>query len=96
MIAAGAQTGTVEASEAALLEKVFRFGDRQMREIMTPRPEIVWVEHGDSLKEVLTVYTEYTHTLFPVFDGSLEHAVGVRSAQAVLAGVDGGGRTAGL
>ncbi len=31
MIAAGAQTGTMEASEAALLEKVFRFGDRQMR-----------------------------------------------------------------
>ena len=89
MIAAGAQTGTVEASEAALLEKVFRFGDRQMREIMTPRPEIVWVEHGDSLKEFLTVYTEYTHTRFPVFDGSMENVVGVLSAKDVLAGVEG-------
>ncbi|MEC8910335.1 MAG: CNNM domain-containing protein, partial [Chloroflexota bacterium] len=67
LIAAGAQTGTVEAGEAALLEKVFRFGDRQMREIMTPRPEIVWTEQGDTLKEFLEVYSEHSHTRFPVY-----------------------------
>ncbi|MEC8858121.1 MAG: hemolysin family protein [Chloroflexota bacterium] len=89
MIAAGAQTGTVEASEAALLEKVFRFGDRQMREIMTPRPEIVWVEHGDSLDEFLAVYTEHTHTRFPVFNGFMENVVGVLSVKDVLAGIEG-------
>ena len=85
MIAAGAQTGTVEAGEAALLEKVFRFGDRQMREIMTPRPEIVWVEQGDSLKDFLEVYSEHTHTRFPVYDGSIENVLGVLSVKDVLA-----------
>ena len=89
MISAGAQTGTVEASEAALLEKVFRFGDRQMREIMTPRPEIVWVEQGDSLDEFLAVYTEHTHTRFPVFNGFMENVVGVLSVKDVLAGIEG-------
>ena len=88
MIAAGAQTGTVEASEAALLEKVFRFGDRQMREIMTPRPEIVWIEQGDSLQEFLEVYTEHTHTRFPVYDGSMENVLGVLSVKDVLAGLE--------
>ncbi len=87
MIAAGAQTGTVEAGEAALLEKVFRFGDRQMREIMTPRPEIIWVEQGDNLAEFLTVYSENTHTRFPVFDGSMENVRGVLSVKDVLAGM---------
>ena len=87
MIAAGAQTGTVEAGEAALLEKVFRFGDRQMREIMTPRPEIIWIEQGYSLDEFLDVYSENTHTRFPVFDGSMENVRGVLSVKDVLAGM---------
>ena len=98
MIAAGAQTGTMEAGEAALLEKVFRFGDRQMREIMTPRPEIVWIEQGDSLQEFLDIYTEHTHTRFPVYDGSMENVLGVLSVKDVLAGMgelqsDGGAVT---
>ena len=37
LIMVGAQTGEVEVSEAALLEKVFRFGDQQVMDIMTPR-----------------------------------------------------------
>ena len=89
MIAAGAQTGTVEASEAALLEKVFRFGDRQMREIMTPRPEIVWIEQGDTLNEFLEVYLEHTHTRFPVYDGTIENVLGVLSVKDVLANLEG-------
>ncbi len=88
MIAASAQTGTVEAAEAALLEKVFRFGDRQMREIMTPRPEIVWIEQGDSLQEFLEVYSEHTHTRFPVYDGSMENVLGVLSVKDVLSGLE--------
>ena len=89
MIAAGAQTGAVDAGEAKLLEKVFRFGDRQMREIMTPRPEIVWIEEGVNLNEFLTVYSQHTHTRFPVFDGSMENVMGVLSVKDVLAGVRG-------
>ena len=46
LIAVGAETGEVEPAEAALLERVFRFGDQQIREVMTPRPEIVWIEQG--------------------------------------------------
>jgi putative hemolysin len=88
MIAAGAQTGTVEAGEAALLEKVFRFGDRQMREIMTPRPEIVWTEQGDTLEEFLEVYSEHSHTRFPVYDGTIENVLGVLSVKDVLANFD--------
>ena len=88
LIAAGAQTGTVEAGEAALLEKVFRFGDRQMREIMTPRPEIVWTEQGDTLKEFLEVYSKHSHTRFPVYDGTIENVLGVLSVKDVLANLE--------
>ena len=91
LIAVGAQTGTVDASEAVLLEKVFRFGDRQMREVMTPRPSIVWVEHGTTLNEFLDIYRETSHTRFPVFQGSMENVVGVLSVKDVLSTMSFGG-----
>ena len=84
MIAAGAQTGEMEASEAALLEKVFRFGDQQIREIMTPRTAIVWVEMGLTLNEFLKLYAQHSHTRFPVFEGSMENVVGVLSNKDVV------------
>ena len=89
MIAAGAQTGAVDAGEAALLEKVFRFGDRQIREIMTPRPEIVWIESGDNLERFLEVYSEHTHTRFPVYEESMENVLGVLSVKDILSGMEG-------
>ncbi len=84
LIAVGAQSGTMEAMEATLLEKVFRFGDSQVREIMTPRPEIVWIERGTTMEEFLPVYMEHMHTRFPVFEESTENVVGVLSIKDVL------------
>ena len=90
LIAAGAQTGTMEADEAELLEKVFRFGDRRMREVMTPRPEIVWLERGATLSEFLQIYRESSHTRFPVYEGSKENVVGILSIKDVLSGLSSG------
>ena len=84
LIAAGAQSGTVEAREAALLEKVFNFGDRQVREIMTPRPEIVSIERRTTLEEFLPIYLEYRHTRFPVYEGTIENVIGVLAIKDVL------------
>ena len=90
LIAAGAQTGTVEAEEAELLEKVFRFGDRQMLEVITPRPEVVMLEKGTTLTDFLEVYRRFSHTRFPVFDDSKENVVGILSVKDVLSGMSSG------
>ena len=90
LIAAGAQTGLVEAEEAELLEKVFRFGDRQMQEVTTPRPEIVWLEKGATLSEFLKTYRQYSHTRFPVYEGSKENVVGILSVKDVLTELSSG------
>ena len=84
LIAVGARSGVVEENEAALLEKVFRFGDRQMREIMTPRPEFVMIDKNMRLDEFLPLYTAHSHTRFPVYDGAMENVVGVLSSKDVL------------
>ena len=84
LIAAGARSGTVEPEEAALLEKVFHFGDRQVREIMTPRPEIFWIERDSTLESFLSTYSEHSHTRFPVYEGSIENVIGVLSVKDMM------------
>ena len=86
-ISIGMETGAVEEQEAQMLEKVFRFGDRQLREVMTPRTEVVWVEAGTTLKEFLAICQGHSHTRFPVFEGNAENVAGALSVKDVLVAV---------
>ena len=76
--------GMVETTEAEMLEKVFHFGDRQVQEIMTPRTEIVWIEDGTTLEEFLKIYSQETHTRFPVYRDNMENIVGTLSVKDLL------------
>jgi putative hemolysin len=86
MILVGKEEGTVEAAEAEMLHKVFDFGDRRVREVMTPRPEIVWIEIEEDIKlaELLAIYAEAPHTRFPVFRDNIDNVVGLLSIKDVL------------
>jgi len=87
LIGIGEAEGMVEEQEAQMLEKVFRFGDRQVREIMTPRVEVVWIESGTTLGNFLSTYQDHSHTRFPVFEGDLENVLGVLSVKDVVAAI---------
>ena len=76
--------GVMQTAEAQMLERVFHFGDRQVHEVMTPRTEIVWVEKGATLDQVLAIYAGQTHTRFPVFQDDHENVVGVLSVKDLL------------
>jgi CBS domain containing-hemolysin-like protein len=76
--------GVVEPTEAEMLEKVFRFGDRQVQEVMTPRTEIIWVEKGTRLEDFLKLYSRHTHTGFPVYEGDMENVVGILSVKDLM------------
>ena len=84
LINIGETEGTFEPSEAERLRDVFRFGDRHVREVMTPRPEMVGVQREATLSEFLEVYDAHSHTRFPVYNGSSEDIIGVLSAKDVL------------
>ena len=86
-ISIGMEAGAVEEAEAEMLEKVFRFGDRQVREVMTPRTEVVWIESGATLKEFFAIYQGHSHTRFPVFEGDAENIAGALSVKDVVAAV---------
>ena len=84
LIDIGEEQGALEPAEAELLEKVFHFGDSQVQEIMTPRPEIVWVAQGATLQDFLKTYSAQTHTRFPVYHGNFENIVGIVSVKDLL------------
>jgi putative hemolysin len=84
IVTVGRDVGAVEHSEAEMIKRVLEFGDRQVREIMTPRTEIVWVERGSSLENFLTAYQENYHTRFPVYEGDQGNVVGMLSVKDVL------------
>ena len=84
LIDIGEAEGTFEPAEAEMLENVFRFGDMQVREVMTPRTEIVAVERGVDLRAFLDIYAENSHTRFPVYRGSPENIIGILSAKDIL------------
>ena len=84
MVYYGHEEGAVEYGEAEMIMRVLEFGDRFVREVMTPRPEIIWVEQGISIQQFLALYNENYHTRFPVFQGSVDNVVGQVAVKDVM------------
>ena len=84
MISMGREDGAVEDDEAEMMERVFRFGDRQVAEIMTPRIDIARVEKDTKLDEFLAIYAEAPHSRFPVHDETMDNVIGILWIKDVL------------
>ena len=87
LIDIGEAEGEFDPSEADRLERVFRFGDREVREVMTPRTEIVFVEKDTTLLEFLDIYADHSHTRFPVFKENTDNVIGIVSSKDILKGM---------
>ena len=90
MVTVGWEAGAVERGEAEMIRRVLEFGDRRVQEVMTPRPEIVWVQRGATIREFLALYNEKYHTRFPVFDGSEDNVSGLIAVKDVMRLLAGG------
>jgi putative hemolysin len=80
----GEQQGTVLAMERDMVHKVFEFGQRQVREVMIPRPDIVGVETDTTLEGLLGIFSSSSHSRFPVYEGDLDNVIGFVSIKDVL------------
>jgi len=84
MISVGQEEGTVEESQAEMLHNVFEFGNRSVRDVMTPRPEVIAIEEGTTLADFLSIYSDYPHSRFPVYRDNMDHIIGIISVKDVL------------
>ncbi len=77
MLQQGAQLGIFEPIEEEIVTQVFRLSDRRASAIMTPRPEIDWIDVDASAQEMRDLITQSSHSRFPLADGSLDRVVGI-------------------
>jgi putative hemolysin len=78
------ESGTIEPHQEEMLQKVFEFGDRQVQEAMIPRPDVVGVEKGARVRDLLALFMEASHARFPVFEDDLDNIVGIVAIKDVL------------
>ena len=85
LIDLGEAEGTVEENTGEMLENIFRFGEMEVRDVMTPRPQIIWIQADATFGEFMNSYRVSPHTRFPVFDTDHDDVVGIFSVKDVLA-----------
>lgn len=76
-VSVGVEEGTLQESEADMVERVFLFGDLRVGKVMTPRPSVTWVEKGTTIREFLSIYAQTPHSRFPVFEDTRDKVVGI-------------------
>jgi putative hemolysin len=81
VVAEASTAGVIEESERAIISGVVRLADRPVREVMTPRTEVEWIDLDDD--QVLL--TELPHSRMPVGRGSVEQLIGVVQARDLFA-----------
>ena len=95
LLEAGEEEGILEESDRELVRSAVEFGDKVVREVMTPRPAIFAVPEGLSLAGLLEKLKENAFSRVPVFAGTLDHVTGIVFARDLLHVLDEdlGGRT---
>jgi putative hemolysin len=73
----GRRAGIFEPAEEEMVAGVFRLGDRVAADIMTPRPQVTWIDVEDPLDESLAKAGASGHEQFPVCRGQIDEVLGV-------------------
>lgn len=69
--------GVIPRAQEELLHNVFDFAGREVRDVMVPEPDVVWLEASLTGEEALATLVEHGHSRYPVGRESLDHLVGV-------------------
>jgi putative hemolysin len=85
IFAEATRSGVIEEEERAILSGVMRLGDRAVRELMTPRTEIDWLDVGAGEEDIRAAIAASPLSLLPVADGSVVKVLGVVKVRDVLA-----------
>ncbi|MGB3518796.1 MAG: hemolysin family protein, partial [Elainellaceae cyanobacterium] len=85
LIRQGTEAGMFEMAEQDMLERVFRLSDQTVSALMTPRPDILWLDLNDTIDMNRQKLIRSNHTRFPVCQNSLDNMLGVVSVTDVLA-----------
>jgi CBS domain containing-hemolysin-like protein len=84
LLEAGEEEGILEESDRDLVRSAVEFGDKLVREVMTPRPEIFSVPASLTLEAFLEELREHNFSRVPVYEGSIDNITGIAFTHDLL------------
>jgi putative hemolysin len=93
LIEAGREEGILEESDRHLIQSVVEFGDKTVREVMTPRPQIFAIPTDWTIEQLTDALRENAYSRIPVFRGSIDNIIGVVFSHDLLQIADVEART---
>ncbi|MFN7996561.1 MAG: hemolysin family protein [Bryobacteraceae bacterium] len=76
LISAGTEEGLIQEEDRKLIQSVVEFGDKIVREVMTPRPNIVAVSADAHLEELRQLVINEQYSRIPVYEGTIDQVIG--------------------
>jgi putative hemolysin len=93
LLEAGEEEGILEETDRDLVRSAVEFGDKLVREVMTPRPRMFVVRDSTTLEHFLTMLQEQNYSRVPVFQGTIDNITGIAFAHDLLQITDEEART---
>ena len=72
----GEEEGFIGQEDRKLIQSVVEFGDKTVREVITPRPEIAALPADSTIEEVRQAHIEEEYSRIPIYDGSIDNIIG--------------------
>jgi putative hemolysin len=91
LLSSSAEQGEIEHGEQEMLYKVFDFADKEVADVMVPRPEVVAISIALPAEEALQAVLESPYTRYPVYRESLDDIVGVLHIRDLIEAMHGKG-----
>ena len=84
LLSVSEEQGIIEEEERDMIQGIVEIGDKLVREVMVPRPDIVAVEKGVSAEDIAQLMEAKGHTRIPVYDKDIDHIIGLVHAKDLL------------
>ena len=90
LVREGMRVGVFHSHEPAMVESVMAFDRRPVRDIMTPRAKIIWINAADSHETIWHRIVVSAHSTFPVYEGRRDNVLGLVTVKAIYANLAAG------
>jgi putative hemolysin len=80
----GTNLGVIEKAEQEMVEGIFRLDEQIVASVMTPRPDIDWLDVNDSRDDILETIREHVYSYYPVCREEIDNVVGVVKSKDLL------------
>jgi putative hemolysin len=90
MMQEGVRAGAFNKVESQIVHSALELDQLPVREIMTPRPKVIWLNQDDPHDQIWHKIVVSNHSHFPVYEGNRDHTVGVVSVKAIYANLAAG------